>query len=415
MRVTILSIGSRGDVQPLLAFGAALERAGHEVRCASFPKFEPLVRAAGLEFAALAETAIEAAPAAEVQQRARPEHSRAPMLVRFLKETRAVGGRRLGDALSACEGAEVIVANELAMLIAWQVARARRTGLVRVRLCPPPAIANGPFARLLRAGAWLVVRPWLGHGSREAGLPALPLREPLSRLQREGVLELHAFSPALLPGGPQTASQARVTGFWFLDARLDPAPESALLAFLGDGPAPVCIDFGSMPDADPQATTRMALEALERAGQRGVLISAGRRFQGVPLPGTVLAVDRVAHADLFGRCAAVVHHGGAGTLAATVRAGVPSVVVPHMLDQRAWGRRLYALGVAPRPIARRKLSVERLHEGIATAVGDGGMRERAAVLGEQIRAEDGVACALELFERHIGPAAGTSALAVTNG
>jgi len=407
VRVTILSIGSRGDVQPLLAFGAALASAGHEVRCASFPKFEPLVRGAGLEFLPLAEGRMSQESAAE-------DGRGGPMLLRFLKDTRAVGGRRLRDALDACDGAEVIVANELAMLVAWQVARQRGAGLVRVRLCPPPRVANGPLARPVRALAWLALRPWLASGSREAGLPPLPHREPLSRLGREGVIELHAYSPALAGEDADAGGSTYVTGFWFLEGHLDPAPTPELLEFLASGPPPVCIDFGSMPDADPAATTALALEALDGAGQRGVLIRGTRRFQGAEFPDGVFAVDGVDHGELFARCAAVVHHGGAGTLAATVRAGVPSVVVPHMLDQRAWGRRLHELGVAPEPIPRRKLSVERLRESIAVAVTDAGMRERAVALGERIRAEDGVANAIEIFDQRLAPVAEKPPATVTN-
>jgi len=408
VRVTILSVGSRGDVQPLLAFGAALASAGHEVRCASFPKFEPLVRGVGLEFLPLAEGQLSQESAAE------EGGGGGPMLLRFLKDTRAVGGRRLRDALTACEGAQAIVANELAMLVAWQVARQRGAGLVRVRLCPPPAVANGPFARPARGLAWLALRPWLASGSREAGLPPLPRREPLSRLEHEGVVELHAYSPGLAGEETRAGGSTYVTGFWFLEGRLDPPPSPELLEFLASGPAPVCIDFGSMPDADPAATAALALEALDRAGQRGVLIRGTRRFRGTQLPDGVFAVDGVDHGELFGRCAAVVHHGGAGTLAATVRAGVPSVVVPHMLDQRAWGRRLQELGVAPPPIPRRKLSVERLHESIVATVTNGEMRERAVALGEQIRAEDGVASAMEIFGRRVGAVAEKPPATVTN-
>ena len=413
MRVTVLSIGSRGDVQPLLAFAAALASAGHEVRCATFPKFEPLVAETGLEFLPLAEGRMsqESPPGGEDGG---GDSARGPMLLQFLKDTRSVGGQRLRDALTACEGADAIVANELAMLVAWQVARASGARLVRVRLCPAPRVANGPFAGLVRTLAWLALRPWLARGSREAGLPPLPRREPLSRLERQGVLEFNAFSPALVADGARSGSSVYVTGFWFLDARLDPPPAPSLLEFLASGPAPVCIDFGSMPDHDPGATTTMALEALRRAGQRGVLIRGTRRFHGAELPDTVFAVDGVDHGELFPRCAAVVHHGGAGTLAATLRAGVPSVVVPHMLDQRAWARRLHELGVAPRPIPRRKLSMERLHESIAAAVADGAMRERAVELGERIRAEDGVGYALEVFERQIGAVADKPPATVTN-
>jgi sterol 3beta-glucosyltransferase len=116
------------------------------------------------------------------------------------------------------------------------------------------------------------------------------------------------------------------------------------------------------------------------------------------LPDNILRLDWAPHSWLFPRMAAVVHHGGAGTTAAALRAGVPNVIVPYFADQPFWGSRVEALGVGPKPIPRQKLTAGRLDEAIEIAAGDGEMRRRAAELGKKIQAEDGVATAVPLIE-----------------
>jgi sterol 3beta-glucosyltransferase len=417
LRVSIISVGSRGDVHPLIGFAHALIAAGHEVRFAAFPKFEGDVRAAGLEYAPLAEGRLSRTPQQDAAGRraARGSARRTPVPVQFVQEARAVARRRLADALAASERADAIVGNELAMLIAWQVAEHRGVPLVRVRYSPPPRLAGSPAAGAVRQAGWLVVRPWLGTGRRELGMSRLPLREPLARLQERRTLELYAISPAVLPDPARKGPYTHLTGYWFLDDGLDPEPPQPLLDFLADGPAPVCVGFGTMQDDDKdvRATSELVLAALRRAGQRGVLLG-GLDAGPAGAAQSAIAVPAVSHGWLFERCAAVVHHGGAGTVAAALRAGVPSVVVPHMMDQHGWGRRLHATGVAPAAIPRRRLSAARLGEAIAAAAGEPSMRERARELARRIRDEDGIARAVEVFERHMDGVAGRAVSEVIN-
>jgi sterol 3beta-glucosyltransferase len=416
MRITILTVGSRGDVQPLLAFGVGLAGAGHEVRLAAFPGFEKQVRATGLEFAPLAQGRLSRSSAtAEDRRWLERGARRMPAVAGFVKDARSVAGQRLTDALAACEGADAIVTNELALLLGWQASERTGAELVRARLCPPPRMAQRPAAPIVRQAAWLFMRRWLGSARRAAGLSRLPLREPLGQLDARRTLELYAFSPAVVPDPARSGPWTHITGYWVLEGELDPEPPAGLVDFLNAGPAPVCIGFGSMLDADPAGTTALAIGALRGAGQRGVLIRGEHGFGEAEPSDSVFAVDTISHEWLFARCSAVVHHGGAGTTAATLRAGLPSVMVPHMMDQYAWARTVHELGAAPPPIPRRKLSIQLLQEAILAAVTDPGMRERAAAIGGQICEEDGIARALEVFARHLDNPAGTSALAVTNG
>jgi len=416
MRITLLCVGSRGDVQPLLGFGLGLSAAGHDVLVAAFPGFEQQVRSVGLEFAPLAEGRVSRGGRTAADRRVAERGSRQmPAVVALVQDARSVAGQRLADALAACEGAEVIVTNELALLLGWQAAEHFGARLVRARLCPPPRMAHRPAARGVRQAAWLAMRGMLASARRRSGLPPLPLHEPLGQLDAQQTLELYAFSPAVVPKLSRSGPWTHVTGYWFLDSDIDPEPPEGLEQFLAAGPAPVCIGFGSMIDADPTGMTELTVQALRGAGQRGVLLRGAFGFGDAKLPDSVFALDRISHDWLFERCSAVVHHGGAGTAATVLKAGLPSVVVPHMIDQKAWGRALHELGAAPAPIPRRKLSAQRLQEAIVEAVGNNSLRERAAALGRQIRDEDGIACAVDVFERHMERFAEPSALELTNG
>ena len=209
---------------------------------------------------------------------------------------------------------------------------------------------------------------------------------------------LYGYSRHVVPIPPDWGPWLHVTGYWF-GAR-DPAyqPPAELAAFLAAGPPPVYIGFGSMVDMETAAVTRVVLEALQITGQRGVVSGGWSDLGAGSLPESVLRVGAVPHDWLFPRMAAVVHHGGAGTTAAGLRAGVPSVLVPFFADQPFWGRRVAVLGVGPKPIPRKQLTAERLAAAIREATGDTVMRQRAVDLGARIRSEDGVAAAVEVIE-----------------
>jgi UDP:flavonoid glycosyltransferase YjiC (YdhE family) len=144
------------------------------------------------------------------------------------------------------------------------------------------------------------------------------------------------------------------------------------------------------------------LQALARAGQRGVLSSGWGGLKKDELPETVFMIGSMPHNWLFPKMAAVVHHGGVGTTAAGLRAGIPAIVTPYFGDQPFWGQRVYKLGVGPKPIPRRRLTVDRLAKSIHCAVSDTAMRENAALLGEHIRAENGIARAVAVIEQNRG-------------
>jgi UDP:flavonoid glycosyltransferase YjiC (YdhE family) len=227
------------------------------------------------------------------------------------------------------------------------------------------------------------------------GLP--PAASWLS-LKGRPVEKLYPYSPAIVPVPDDWGADSHVTGSWFLDEAADFRPPDALSAFLAAGPPPVYVGFGSLPADDARQRTALVIAALQQAEQRGVLATGWGGLAGTDLPHGFYQIEQAPHDCLFPRMAAVVHHGGAGTTAAGLRAGRPSVICPVFGDQPFWGRRVHMLGAGPRPIPRRKLTVAGLAAAVTQAVSDAQMRQRAAALGQAISAERGLENAMDLIE-----------------
>jgi sterol 3beta-glucosyltransferase len=192
-----------------------------------------------------------------------------------------------------------------------------------------------------------------------------------------------------------------VTGYWFLDAPDDFAPPAPLLDFLADGEPPVSIGFGSMSSRDAEAMTDMALTALQQTGQRGLLLTGWGGITQTDLPDTVFKLEAIPHDWLFPQMKAIVHHSGAGTTAAALRSGVPSVAVPFFADQPFWGDRAVRLGGSAASIPKQSLSATRLTEAIRQATENEALRAKAKQVGHTLQREDGVAEAINVITHQI--------------
>ena len=417
MRIAIIAMGSRGDVQPYIALGQGLKKAGHTIRLVTQKDFEVLVKSHGLEFWLMRGNSQEGIESKEFRELA--EKGNLVVLLRhMIKETQRVILEWMEDGLVACQGMDLLIIGSVITLLGIALAEKLHLPLLQAHLIPitptrtfPSVLLSqtlpnlgGEFnlisSHLILQMAWLGIRPVFNQARKKGlGLPPASFAEPFHSSRSKGFPMLYGFSPSVVPTPADWGIDDHVTGYWFLDTVDDWTPPPGLLNFLQAGSPPVYIGFGSMGSRDPAETADLVLQALSKTQQRAILLSGWGGMQKVDLPASVFMVDSIPHAWLFPRVAAVVHHGGAGTTASGLRAGVPSIVIPFLVDQPFWGQRVYDLGVGPAPIPRRKLTIDRLAQAIQEAVTNITMRQRAAELGSKVQAEDGIANAVEIIQR----------------
>jgi UDP:flavonoid glycosyltransferase YjiC (YdhE family) len=377
VRLALLTAGSRGDVQPILALSLGLRRAGHDVRVVSHANFASLAAEYGVDFHATrgdAQALVESEEGKAILRNRNPIRAWNAMM-----ELAAPFARDFAEvSLRACERVDAVGFSGLGMF--FGLSAAEKLGLpvfgavpvpvTPTREYPHPLLSSGPswfpgFNRLTyRVASWILWSAFRGLMNRLrseiAGLPPYPRGGPFSPSHAAELPVACGVSPSVLRRPGDWPSSSELTGYWFLDEAPGWSPPPAIEAFLSAGPPPVCVGFGSMSTREPQRDARMIVDALARAGQRGVILSGWARLHHDELPTTVLAAESVPHSWLFPRCAAVVHHGGAGTTAAALRAGVPNVAVTFNFDQPFWGERVRSLGCGPAPIRHRTLSADRL-------------------------------------------------------
>ena len=416
-----MTLGTLGDVLPLCALGAGLTRAGHQVRVATHVHYRRFVLGHGLEYAAMPLDPVELFSGARghswLASRNNPLRFMAG-LVRVARPAIPRLGQAAGDA---CRDADAVVFTALGMM-AHHVGEKRGIPTFLASLQPLMPTAQFPSVlaparvRLGRgynrishlATEQAFWQPWKRQFNRMRrellDLPPLPWSGIGPELRRRRTPHLYGFSPAVVPPPDDWPAWAHVTGYWFpATRRLWPvAPE--LEEFLASGPPPVCVGFSSLKVGDPAALTDTVVTALRRAGRRGVLLQGWGALQPGRHGSDMLVLDSAPHDYLFERVAAIVHPGGAGTSAASLRAGVPSVVVPGFADQFFWARRLTELGVAPPPLKWRELRADNLGSSIELAAASTPLRQAALAARERIRAEDGVDRAVTTIERYLAAA-----------
>ena len=418
MKITIFAAGSRGDIQPCLALGKGLQAAGYAVRLAAPEDFAEFVQQHGVTFFPLR---------GDVQKIMASDTGREFMETGGGNPLKSIGAiqtmvdpviqEMTADAYTACLDADLLIC--LGVFSAFGQAIAEKLRIPMMHVEPTPLLPTRAFPApswplqnnlgglhnhlsglaMLRV-VWQWYLPFVKDFRQRLELP--PVRFGVYYRRFRSIPMLSAYSSGIIPHPADWPDSLHVTGYFFLDSQTSWQPSPELQAFLDSGDPPVYIGFGSMSGKNPEKLADLVLDALDKSGQRGVLVTGWGGIRPESLPETVFVLKSAPHSWLFPRMAAVVHHGGAGTTAEGLRAGVPSIIVPFILDQPFWGARVKAMGLGPAPIPHKRLTADRLAGAIRIAVEDAEMRGQAASVGAAIRAEDGVANAVKLVQRYFG-------------
>ncbi|WP_030985456.1 glycosyltransferase [Streptomyces sp. NRRL S-1813] len=415
-KILITAAGSYGDVAPYTGLGARLRDAGHEVALATHDTYASLVQAAGLEFRRL--------PADPRTRRPGQAPTAAPGDKRALMRQAAAFIKELGGGIAeaAHEDTGLLLLSATTAPLGHHLAEALHIPSLDLPLVP--SAPTGDFAPVVSGGRSLgrwgnraagrlslrIIDRLYADATRDLrarlGLPPATPRTVRRRTEAAGRPVLHGFSEVLLPRPADWRTGLDVVGNWWPwhapDAQLPDIVED----FLAAGPPPVFLGFGSMAGGDGERLSTLAAAALRRAKVRGILQSgwAGLTTRHTaPEHADLLTLGDVPHALLFPRMSAVVHHCGAGTTAAGLCAGAPTVPVPVTADQPFWAARLASLGAATAPVPFADLSadngVARLADAVTQAVTSPARRDQATEAARRLAAEDGAGEVVKAVER----------------
>jgi vancomycin aglycone glucosyltransferase len=400
MRILLAPHGTRGDVQPIVALAVGLRARGHVVLLTVPANFVAWVRGYGFD------TASDGVDVEAQLQSAGADLQSLSWQMRYLSHITPL---LFEPVARTSEGCELIIGAGL-QFAAASVAQWRGVPYAHAVFCPcatpssaapPPNVHRQTLPRWINRLLWkaggpiadLALRGHINRGRTTLGLEAID--SPISQILKGRTIL--AADRDLGPLSDDAPKSAVSTDAWVLDepGTLDARVE----AFLQQAPAPIYIGFGSMVAPCAPELVAHAVAAVRAIGRRAIIAGGWASLdRHIKEADDVLTVDNVPHSLIFPRVAAAVHHGGAGTTTAAARAGVPQVLLPHILDQYYWAHRVEALGLGPRALPVERVTADELCERISRAVSDPLIRERVNKLAPAVAARNGVTTAVEHLE-----------------
>ncbi|MFH1136117.1 MAG: glycosyltransferase [Pseudomonadota bacterium] len=387
MIIALAVYGSLGDVQPFVALAEALLARGHEVRLAGPPEYHDLIRARGVDFFPLGANLREFMAGI-------PDVTKLSAVIRtafFLHREFEVQLSRLEPVVKGADlalGASLCLGLRTAALLydvpyrfivfCPQMLPSAQHPNFLVRNHDRPTWFNRLSWSAVRGVDLFGVRRAVNRRHRRLGLPVVG--DFWSHFLGEEVIV--ASDPEVAPVPPDAAEKYLQTGYWHLPDSGDLSPE--IRAFLDAGDPPVYAGFGSMTSGNADQVTQILTRATRAVGRRLIVSRGWAKLGGNRPDPDILVIGPTPHARLFPRLAAVIHHGGAGTTHTAARAGVPQVIIPHILDQFYWGSRVHRRGLGPRPIWRARLDLGLLAAALGRAVADKDIRRNAAEAAERM-------------------------------
>jgi sterol 3beta-glucosyltransferase len=414
MNILLMTYGTRGDVEPFLALAHGFVKAGHAARLAAPEVYAPLAAQTGVEYIPLPGSPEELSTAM-VQQAGDNPLRMIGVMTRFVFPLAAEVYSRLR---ATAPGSDAVVHSFLFTHAGYEIAKTLGIPDFSAQMFPmfaptsefaAPGFPDIRLPGIYRRMTHILFNNIFRHGGgliynrMRRGRPEFPPLTGWPFSPKAGRITplLFGFSEHAVPRPADWPATAHITGYWQMDPPRDEDVPMEVQRFLDSGPAPVYIGFGSAIPREISRLAGIAIDALQKTGQRGILAMGDSSSVKESRAENIFRIGSVSHRWLFPRTSAVVHHGGAGTTGAGLRAGVPNILIPFTADQPFWASRVRALGAGPEPIPLRKLTTERLAAAIDRALNDEAMRARCRELGEKIDAEDGIERAVEPVTRGI--------------
>ena len=412
MKITMLTIGSTGDVRPYVLLGRELKSRGHEITIATFSGFEKMIADAGLSYRQLSGDAVKV-----MSNVMKPGVNGVGFLGELEKSLRDVAPVLLNDLYHACDGADAMMCTYFGSLY-YSIAEKHHIPCIQTHYFPMDPndltpISSAPGQHLgkvwnrtsYKLGYLLIgilEKRYLTKWRRDNGMEVRkPQTKPDYHVNGHTVPVIYAVSPMVLPRAKNWGEHIHMSGFWWDERPVDYTPDPALAEFLRAGDEPVYIGFGSMVSGDMGELAEIIRQAVKLSGVRAVVALGWGQQEAKTKDANIFYVKSVPHDWLFPHMAGAVHHGGAGTTATSLRHALPTLVVPFGGDQPFWAERVYAAGCGPKAIPRDKLTAENLAEGLRALISNPEYTRNAACIGEALRNEHGCANAADLIEKAV--------------
>ena len=419
MKIAITAVGTRGDLQPYVALAIGLKNAGHEVLIVSAKNEETFVRNYGLDFYALDVDIQKIMDGGDVQEMAKGSNP-FKFIVSHLKGSKSLKAlmvKTQAEIWDACTNADLIIFHP-GMPLGFFLAKEKNK--IAVLATPFPVVSTKDYPSILfyalpKLGSyynllthfifdkvfWALSKSaiktfWDTTIKSNINFSISPLKQQI----KSGGLVLNGYSELLFAHSKKWKNNIHTSGSWIIDTEPNIVPPIELDNFINNGEAPIYIGFGSMKDLNSfNKTLAIIIEALAITKQRAVVgLGWTTNNYKEKLPDNIFLVESVPHTWLFPKMKMVIHHGGAGTTATGLRAGKPTIIIPHNADQPAWGQRVYELGVGAKPIKKTNLSVTKLANAITYSLKPN-VIENAKKLGLQLLNENAVQKAVHIIER----------------
>ena len=415
MKIKLLTTGTRGDVQPFIALGLRLQKSGHDVVICTSQDFEGFVRTHDVGFAPIRASMMKLAQSKEGK---RMLGSNPYEIMKQIKKTiHPMMKQMLDDLWAASQDSDCLIYHPKAFA-GYDIAQKLNIPVFAAHPIPiiaPTGNFTNPILPFSIRNHWLneksyqlnrlmlfsfknLINTWR---SETLNLPPRSVFNNDLCLNGRDIPVLYGCSPSIMPYDPKWKDRVCMEGFWFLEENAwDPPKE--LEAFLAAGSPPIVISYSSMPLKHPDKVLEMIKQALQRTGQRGIILIG---WSGMDVfdktDDHILCIQEAPHTWLFPRAAGVIHHGGAGTTAAVLKAGKPMTISPFSADQPFWAKRMYGLGVSTRPLREKEMSVDTFAERIVALTSNTKLEANSMALSEKIQEEMGVDRAVDFIERRL--------------